>query len=155
MFPTMNIQAYHQQLTREVVAPPSPSACDLFIRERVGRSSSPMGFTNDNDDNISRNNSNCSSRSNSSCSSSEYNQLKIRRRDVKKLIKEVSFNTLEIIEFPYTIGDICCKDNGPSLACSWTVQARTTLDIGFFEMYRPQRQSSKTLSLAPDKRKDM
>ena len=152
----MDIQGYHHQLTREVVAPPSPSACDRFIRERVGRrSGSRMGHMNDTDDNISRNNSNCSSKSSSSCSSSEYNQLKIRRREVKKLIKEVSFNTLEIIEFPYTIGDICCKDNGPSLACSWTVQARTTLDIGFFEMYRPPRQSCKTLSLPPDKRKEM
>ena len=138
----MNRQACHQQLTRGTLDPPSSAYSSIIpgrLRMNIHSRRYDDGYGSTSivhDDSIET-------------SKNEKQQYQ------PKATKEVSFKTLEIIEFPYTIGDICCDDNGPSLACSWNVQARTTLDIGYFERYRSPRRPSKNLALTPDVRKDM
>ena len=78
----------------------------------------------------------------------------------KKKKKTVRFSTIEIIEFPYTflLGETTkCIDQHQGAAVSshrrgghpkliltteWCCQKRTTLNLDFFEQYRPKRRTS-------------
>jgi hypothetical protein len=66
----------------------------------------------------------------------------------------VTFSKIEIIELPYSLGDNpCCM--GPPIAPSWIAQKRTTLDLEFFERYRPERRSKNALLLSRQARKSL
>jgi hypothetical protein len=66
----------------------------------------------------------------------------------------VAFSKIEIIELPYSLGDNpCCM--GPPIAPSWIAQKRTTLDLEFFERYRPERRSKNALLLSRQARKSL
>ena len=65
----------------------------------------------------------------------------------------VSFNQIEIIELPYTIGDgPAC---GVPVTVEWEAQDRTSFKLDFFEQYRPQRRAKNALRLSPDARSQM
>ena len=159
---TMNRQAAHQQLTMVRVVDTPPTSY-IVIKPEGGRTTRYPNYNVDCS--RSRWNSTFSSSkkchyNSSSSISCESDKVATPRKDSKgdtkkKKKKSVSFHTLEIIEFPYALGNDSCSDNGPALSSSWNVQARTTLDVSYFERYRPPRQPSKRLSLSPQTRKDM
>ena len=164
---TMNRQAAHQQLTMVRVGE-TPTKSFEYIGIKPERVSTATRNPNYNVDCSNSRWSSCSSSSdssnknchsgtnNNSCGSDMVTKSKndVTKGDTKKK-KSVSFHTLEIIEFPYALGNASCSDNGPALSSSWNVQARTTLDIGYFERYRPPRQPSNRLSLSSQTRMDM
>jgi hypothetical protein len=65
--------------------------------------------------------------------------------------KKVAFHKVEIIEFPYTIGDSCSV--GPPITCSAVEQARTSLEVTYFEQFRPPRRSTRQLHLSAESRR--
>lgn len=65
--------------------------------------------------------------------------------------KKVAFYQIEIIEFPYTIGDSFSV--GPPIACSTVEQARNSLGVTAFEQFRPQRRSTRQLHLSAESRR--
>jgi hypothetical protein len=64
--------------------------------------------------------------------------------------RRVSFNEVEIIELPMTVGD------GPSLGVpltvDWQPQGRSKFDIDFFEEFRPERRCKNQLRMGPESR---
>lgn len=60
----------------------------------------------------------------------------------------IRFGTLEIIELPYSLGDNPAVSCGPPIAPSWDSQKRTTIDLGFFEEFRPKRRNKSQLHLS-------
>jgi hypothetical protein len=56
-----------------------------------------------------------------------------------KATKNVRFESIEIIELAYTLGDNPAVLNGVPLTIEWEAQKRTTLSVSFFEKYRPPR----------------
>jgi hypothetical protein len=65
--------------------------------------------------------------------------------------KKVAFHQVEIIEFPYTIGDSCSV--GPPITSSAVEQARTLLGVTYFEQFRPLRRSTQQLHLSAESRR--
>jgi hypothetical protein len=66
--------------------------------------------------------------------------------------KQVTFDSLEIIELPMTLGDNSSVSKGPPLTVEWEAQQRTTFNVEFFEKFRPERQSRRSLVLSPGAR---
>jgi hypothetical protein len=66
----------------------------------------------------------------------------------KTLKRKVSFNQIEIIELPYTIGD--GPATGVPVTVGWKAQDRTAFGLDFFEQYRPKRRTKNALRLSPD-----
>ena len=64
--------------------------------------------------------------------------------------RQVSFNQVEIVELPYTIGD--GPANGTPVTVQWEAQDRTAFRLDFFEQYRPKRRSQSQLRLSPESR---
>lgn len=67
----------------------------------------------------------------------------------------VQFSFVEIIELPYTLGDNPSVSGGPPVAASWQSQKRTSLDLEFFELYRPPRRNKSALHLSKEARKEL
>ena len=61
--------------------------------------------------------------------------------------KHVGFSTIEIIEFPITLGCNPSVSSGPPLTIEWEPQQRTTFDLDMFEEYRPERRHRLELPL--------
>jgi hypothetical protein len=66
--------------------------------------------------------------------------------------KQVSFDSIEIIELPMTLGDNPSVSKGAPLTVEWVAQQRTTFGIDFFEKYRPSRRSRRGLVLSAEVR---
>jgi hypothetical protein len=67
--------------------------------------------------------------------------------------KRVRFETVEIIELPISIGDNPSVREGAPLTTEWVAQQRTTLNLEYFEAYRPaRRRSTRELILSPSYR---
>lgn len=69
--------------------------------------------------------------------------------------RSVGFATIEIIELPYTVGDNPSVSCGAPISASWYSQKRTSLDLEFFEQYRPLRRNKKDLHLTKEARKEL
>ena len=55
--------------------------------------------------------------------------------------KSVTFNTIEIIQLRYCIGDHPCVTSGSvPISIDWEVQTKTTLPLDYFETIRPAKQ---------------
>ena len=67
----------------------------------------------------------------------------------------VKFAKVEIIELPYTLGDNPAVSSGAPISASWIAQKKTTLDLDFFEQYRPKRRNRRALQLSKDARMSM
>jgi hypothetical protein len=67
--------------------------------------------------------------------------------------RRVSFNEVEIIELPMTVGD------GPSigvpLTVDWEPQERSKFSIDFFEQFRPMRRVRNQLRILPASREQL
>lgn len=61
--------------------------------------------------------------------------------------KHVAFATIEIIEFPITLGDNPAVSSGPPLTIDWVPQQRTKFDLDVFEEYRPERRHRRELPI--------
>jgi hypothetical protein len=60
--------------------------------------------------------------------------------------KQVSFATIEILEFPIMLGDNpSVITSGPPLPTSWEPQFRMEMDLDVFEMNRPRRRCPQDL----------
>ena len=69
--------------------------------------------------------------------------------------KHVSFGTIEIIEFPITLGDNPAVSSGPPLTIEWEPQQRIRFDLDLFEEYRPERRHRRQLPIDPIVREDV
>jgi hypothetical protein len=69
--------------------------------------------------------------------------------------KKVSFADVEIIELPYTLGDNPSVSLGVPISASWEAQKRTTMNLDFFETYRPTRRTKQELALSREDRKHL
>mmetsp|Transcript_117183 Transcript_117183/g.164834 ORF Transcript_117183/g.164834 Transcript_117183/m.164834 type:complete len:155 (+) Transcript_117183:28-492(+) len=69
--------------------------------------------------------------------------------------KTVSFSTIEIIEFPITLGDNPSVSSGAPLTIEWTPQDRCQFELDVFEKYRPRRRHSSRLAIAPHIREEV
>ncbi len=69
--------------------------------------------------------------------------------------KHVSFATIEIFEFPITLGDHPCVSMGPPLTIEWAPQRISTFELETFEEYRPQRRHRRDLVIDPSTREDV
>ena len=69
--------------------------------------------------------------------------------------RTVKFSNVEIIELPYTLGDNPSVSGGPPVSASWISQKRTSLDLDFFEQYRPPRRNKSALHLTKEARKEL
>jgi hypothetical protein len=69
--------------------------------------------------------------------------------------KRVTFETVEIIELPISIGDNPSVREGAPLTTEWVAQRRTTLNLEYFESYRPRRRSTRELILSQQDREDL
>lgn len=69
--------------------------------------------------------------------------------------KHVSFATIEIFEFPITLGDSPSVSDGPPLTIGWKPQKITALDLDYFEKFRPQRRHRRDLILDTSTREDL
>ena len=69
--------------------------------------------------------------------------------------KRVSFESVEIIELPFALGDNPSVSRGPPLTTEWEAQHRTTLDLDFFETCRPSRRSGKNLVVSHEDREKL
>jgi hypothetical protein len=69
--------------------------------------------------------------------------------------KQVNFDTIEIIELPMTLGDNPSVSVGAPLTVEWESQQRTTFQLDFFEKYRPERRSRRTLVISPEARQQI
>ena len=69
--------------------------------------------------------------------------------------KRVKFSQIEIIELPYALGDNPSVSCGVPITASWEAQKRTTLNLDFFETYRPVRRNKRQLALSRDARKQL
>ena len=58
------------------------------------------------------------------------------------------FGTIEIIEFPWALGDNPSVSSGAPLTIEWMSQCRTQVDIERFETSRPQRRHGSALLLS-------
>jgi hypothetical protein len=63
----------------------------------------------------------------------------------------VSFDKIEIIEFPCTVGDGPAE--GTPVQLDWVPIDRSEFAINFFEFYRPPRRRKHALRLTPERRK--
>lgn len=66
--------------------------------------------------------------------------------------RAVCFTNVEIVELPYTIGDNPSVSGGVPVSASWVSQKRTSLDLEFFEQYRPPRRDKRALHLTKEAR---
>jgi hypothetical protein len=62
--------------------------------------------------------------------------------------KQVSFQSIEIIELAIALGDNPCVSTGAPLTTEWEAQSRNSFEIDFFETYRPQRRSARELMIS-------
>lgn len=69
--------------------------------------------------------------------------------------KHVTFATIEICEFPLTLGDKRFGADRFPLTIEWEPQRITRLDLDVFERHRPNRRSRRDLAIAPSTREDM
>lgn len=53
--------------------------------------------------------------------------------------RSVQFQSIEIIELAYAIGDNPCVSGGVPLTCEWNAQRRCTIGLDYFEKHRPAR----------------
>jgi hypothetical protein len=53
--------------------------------------------------------------------------------------RSVQFQSVEIIELAYAVGDNPSVSSGVPLSIEWGLQRRSTLDLDFFENHRPLR----------------
>ena len=65
----------------------------------------------------------------------------------------VSFNNVEIIELPYTVGDGPATGGAP-LTIGWEPVDRSIFDLNIFEKYRTRsRRHTSALRLTPERRR--
>ena len=67
----------------------------------------------------------------------------------------VHFGTIEIIEFPWALGDNPSVSSGAPLTIEWMSQCRTQLDFELFETTRPQRRRGSALLLSKRDRENI
>jgi hypothetical protein len=65
---------------------------------------------------------------------------------------QVSFDSIEIIELPMSLGDNPSVSKGAPVTVEWVAQKRTTFSIDFFEKNRPNRRSRRGLILSAEAR---
>jgi hypothetical protein len=70
-------------------------------------------------------------------------------------IKRVSFNSIEIVEFPMILGDHPACRIGPPVQTSWDAQRRTSIDVDEYELTRCPRRSVEQLHLSSTERSVM
>lgn len=70
-------------------------------------------------------------------------------------MKQVSFQSIEIIELSIALGDHPCVSTGAPLTTEWEAQSRSSFEIDFFETYRPQRRSTRELLMSSRVRQDL
>jgi hypothetical protein len=64
----------------------------------------------------------------------------------------VQFSEVEIIEIPITLGDNPSCKSGPAIQPSWDTQSRSTVDLDWYELSRPNRRRSDQLVLSATER---
>ena len=67
--------------------------------------------------------------------------------------RKVAFDSIEIIELPYTIG--CGPTSGAPVTLGWELIDRSCFNLDFFEHYRPPRRAKPSLRLSAEKRRNL
>ena len=68
--------------------------------------------------------------------------------------KKVIFDTIEIHEHPYELGDNPSVSDGVPLTISWHCQSKIVFELDYYEIYRPssERKSKQNLRLSVPER---
>ena len=73
----------------------------------------------------------------------------------RKPYKCLCFENVEIIEFPFALGDNPSVKDGAPLTIGWIPFSRTTYDIDYYEVFRDDRRGRKDLCLSMNQRTNM
>mmetsp|Transcript_16271 Transcript_16271/g.30196 ORF Transcript_16271/g.30196 Transcript_16271/m.30196 type:complete len:349 (+) Transcript_16271:77-1123(+) len=71
---------------------------------------------------------------------------------IQPVRRRVGFSKVNIIEFPYAIGDTPCSSGVP-IGASYVAQHQTSFQLDFFERYRPERRTKSDLHISAEDRR--
>eukprot|EP00934_Nitzschia_sp_Nitz4_P002461 Nitzschia sp. Nitz4//scaffold116_size91068//76186//77265//NITZ4_004967-RA/size91068-exonerate_est2genome-gene-0.17-mRNA-1//-1//CDS//3329533605//2451//frame0 len=83
------------------------------------------------------------------------NQQRQQQQQQPLTRRNVVFDSVEVIELPYTIGDNPSVSGGVPIAPSWNPQKRTRMDLKQFEEHRPIRRQKRDLHLSEQTRNQL
>ena len=152
------VEEYYEPLTGESALSSSASSRARAAHRAATEAAAEASFSSteerlrrlrlQQDRRASDTNDDASSSSSSDASDSDHD-------DDDDVTKRVSFESVEIIELPFALGDNPSVSHGPPLTTEWEAQHRTTLDLDFFETYRPSRRTGRNLVVSYEDREKL
>jgi hypothetical protein len=70
-------------------------------------------------------------------------------------MKKVCFDLIQVREMPIILGDNPAVSDGVPITIGWKFQKETTVEVDYFELYRPHRKKKEKLHLSNKKRVEL